>query len=278
MGSTTWKDALPYALRGALQRLRFRIHVAGYRSRRTRHSYGGFPLEVCLADPIGEGWYDHDWPELPEMALLRQGRLVSGARVFNLGAHQCVVALMLARTVGPAGSVIAVEASAFCARIGRCNRDANGASTVEVMHAVVAERSGRVGFNEATGMVERAPHWWSQPVEAVSIDDLTARYGAPDVVYMDIEGSECQALRGAKRTLAGARPDCFVEVHADWLDRFGGSVDEVLSHFRTPNYRVFLAAEMRDPFRPLAEMADLPSRGRFMMVALGRPAAADPTA
>ena len=61
---------------------------------------------------MGAGWYDHDWPELPEIALLKQHGLRPGARVFDIGAHQGVVALMLSKTVGPEGFVLAVEASA----------------------------------------------------------------------------------------------------------------------------------------------------------------------
>ncbi len=60
---------------------------------------------------MAEGWYDHDWVDvMNEITLLRKSRLKVGARVFDIGAHQAVVALLLSRTVGPTGEVIAVEA------------------------------------------------------------------------------------------------------------------------------------------------------------------------
>jgi hypothetical protein len=56
-----------------------------------QHICGGVPLTVLLADSLAEGWYDCDWPELPDIALLAQRTLKPCARVFDLGAHQAVV-------------------------------------------------------------------------------------------------------------------------------------------------------------------------------------------
>ena len=51
------------------------------------------------------------YPNLPELVLLREsGALRQGSNVFELGAHQGIVALILADAVGPQGTVIAVEA------------------------------------------------------------------------------------------------------------------------------------------------------------------------
>jgi hypothetical protein len=76
--------------------LRIKYAIRIFRRRAVTHVYHGSPLTVRLADPLAKGWYDHDWPELAEITLLRKGRLHEGARVFDLGAHQGVVALVLA--------------------------------------------------------------------------------------------------------------------------------------------------------------------------------------
>ena len=49
-------------------------------------------------------------------------------------------------------------------------------------------------------------------MDAYSIDDMTARFGRPDMLYVDIEGYECRVFHGAAKTLA-TDPDCFVEMH-----------------------------------------------------------------
>jgi hypothetical protein len=74
-----------------------RRRVARYRNRVVHHRYGGHELAISLEDPVADEWYDHDWPLPHELARLRASRLVPGARVFEIGAHQGIVALMLAR-------------------------------------------------------------------------------------------------------------------------------------------------------------------------------------
>src|SRR5262249_47043967 len=154
------------------------------------HTYGGFPFRIVISDPLAQGWYDCDWPVQPEIALLSQHRLRPGARVFDLGAHQCVVALMLARTVGLQGSVIALEANSHNARVGQRNRDANEAPQLQVLHAAVAERSGSITFNEGlNGRVDDGTGEWGRvEVPAYSIDDLADKHGTPDLLFLDVEG------------------------------------------------------------------------------------------
>src|SRR5690606_15846278 len=96
-------DRLAARLRGWYRR---RI-IRRFPRRIVEHIYGGHRLTVAIVDPLSAGWYDRDWPVLPELHELAQSRLRPGARVFNLGAHHGVIALMLAREVGTTGEVIA---------------------------------------------------------------------------------------------------------------------------------------------------------------------------
>ena len=103
------KQFVPPGIWTQLRLMRMQWGITSYSQRTAHHRFGSCELEVLLADPEGAGWYDHDWQELPELALLKQGRLKPGARVFDIGAHQCVVALMLAKVVGQDGFVLALE-------------------------------------------------------------------------------------------------------------------------------------------------------------------------
>ncbi len=261
------KAMVPKPLWNRLRMLRLRYSRASYRRRRVRHVYGGYELEVELVDPMGAGWYDHDHPELAEIALLKQHGLRPGARVFDIGAHQCVVALMLSKTVGPKGFVLAVEASPENCEAGEQNRKLNGADNCRVLHAAGAAQSGTLVFNRGTnGQVDDGSGDWGQiEVEAYSVDDLASRFGAPDVLFIDVEGFECELLRGAQKTLAG-KPDCFVEVHVNaGLEKFGGSVSTVLSLF-PPGYEFFAAAP-DSSFVPLKKDSAL-LLDRFFLVAI----------
>ncbi len=114
--------------------------------------------------------------------MLRSHGLKSGATVFDLGAHQCVVALILSRLVGSTGRVIAVEANAHNVEAARRNRELNLASQLEVVHAAIAEKSGTVLFNCGLngGVDDGSGQWGRVEVPAVSIDELACQHGMPE--------------------------------------------------------------------------------------------------
>ena len=265
------RGMLPKWLLARLRLAKLDRLVKSYRAREVRHTYGGVELTIHLADPLAEGWYDHDWPELSEIALLKRHRLGPGAVVFDLGAHQCVVALVLADIVGRRGRVVAIEASPHNAAAGLRNRILNGAEQLIVVNAAAAAERGRLIVNRGLNaqVDDGSGAWGRRDVPALSIDDLTRTYGAPDVLFIDVEGFECQVLRGARDSLA-QQPDCFVEVHAGvGLERLGGTADDVLGFFPPEAYDRFISREENGEFVPLARGAVLPST-RFFLVAIGR--------
>ena len=259
---------LPRPLRAAVRRRLLERRVAAFPSRVARHRYGGRELAVRIGDATAEAWYDRDWDEPPELALLRErGRLRPGARVFDLGAHQGLVALLLERAVSPGGTVLAVEASPHDAAVAAENLRLNAPAAVELLHAAVAARPGTVHFGLHGEVADGGGDWPTVEVEAVTIDGLAERYGPPDVLFLDVEGFEDEALSGAAAVLV-RRPDAFVEVHGDHLPRFGASVERVLAHFPADAYELLAADPDEGVFRPLDRAS--PPRGRFFLVALAR--------
>ena len=260
------KGILPRTVWARLRVFRIQYTLAHYKRRRVRHNYGGEELELELIDPMGAGWYDHDWPVLPEIAFLKQHRLKRGARVFDIGAHQCLVALMLSKAVGPEGTVVAVEANRENCDAGRRNAALNNAPNCKVLHAAGAARSGSLYINQGlNGQVDDGSgDWGKTEVRAVTVDDLTAEYGQPDVLFVDVEGFECMVLEGALKTLA-ARPDCFIEVHVGvGLEKFGGSVQRILDFF--PSGYHFFAAPPETDFLPLEEIRPQLFENRFFLI------------
>lgn len=240
------------------------------------HTYGGHRLKVALVDPLSAGWYDCDWPILPDVQHLRRSRLRPGARVFNLGAHHGVVALMLAREVGASGEVIAVEPLAHNAQTAITNRNLNAASHLTVLQAAVAAESGTIRLRDglqAQGLGEADTTHGSFFAEAVTIDDLASRFGTPDVVFIDVEGAEHQALAGATAVLASGG-DFVVELHVGCgLEALGGSVDDVLAHFPADRYSLFIRAERDDAFQAFSPGTPLLQDRCFLLAVSHTPAA-----
>jgi FkbM family methyltransferase len=234
------RASMPARLYGPIRARRVRRLIESYASRTVQHTYAGFPLTVTLRDPLGEGWYDRDWDEPAEISELRQGRLRPGARVFDIGAHQGVVALILAGVVGTEGHVVAVEAGPHNAAVARANVSANAVGNVTVLHAAGAAREGIISFREGlNGVLAEASAPGSVDVPAVTVDALADRFGPPDVVLIDVEGHEGHVLDGATRTIAAATTDFFAELHDAFdLAAAGSTAEEVLAHFDRVRFEV----------------------------------------
>jgi FkbM family methyltransferase len=261
-----------------------RLRVWKHRRTRTRyveriveHQYAGRPLRVIIGSPYGDR-YDHDWSELAEIAVLREGQLRPGALVFDLGASYGVIAMMLAAAVAPGGRVIALEAHPDDAELARRNGELNGCENLDCLHAAVARASGEIMFGHNGTVDDGAGRWGHIPVPAWSIDDLAERYGMPDVVFIDIEGFEHQALLGATRTLT-RRPDWFVEVHSAELGTYApSSAQDVIDCFDPDIYDLRAGVDRlglvpgngvvsRTTFRPLAECEASLLAQRFFLIA-----------
>jgi FkbM family methyltransferase len=256
--------SLPSPVLGKLRFVRDQIAMRTFRTRIVQHAYGGIELRVKLADKMSALWYDRNFDELPEISFLKDKRLKNGALVFDLGAHQGVIALLLARIVGQSGRVIAVEAGKYNFDLAIENKFLNGAENLSVVRSVVAPESGVL--TAFSGGINGSVSSAGEAVVSCSIDSLAAEFGTPDVVVLDLEGYECRALEGGTQTLKSGANWC-VEVHAGCgLESFGGSSEQVAKIFRDYGYDLYCQTDeyCRGEFRPMSAIPE----GRFFLIAI----------
>lgn len=272
---STAKSVLPSGVANRLRVAAYRWTLRRFRPYQARRSWAGYQFDLWISDPTSESWYGHDVPEVPpEMSFLAEHRLRAGATVFDCGAHQCVIAMVLAKFVGAAGKVVAVEASPHNYETALLNIRLNGAANVTAVHSAVSDTLDAIEFNvRSNGQVDDGTGKWGKvAVPSVTVDELTRRQGAPDVLFVDVEGFEAKVLRGAADTLARFRPDCFVEMHVGCgLEKFGGSVKSIAATLHGLGYRLWMSSPEAGAFIPFSDDSPLVA-SRFFLIAIAAPA------
>ncbi|MCW2999644.1 MAG: FkbM family methyltransferase [Solirubrobacterales bacterium] len=160
--------------------------------------------------------------EIPVQEALRR-TIAPGATVYDIGANIGFFAQLAARFAGAGGRVLAFEPVPAIAELVReAAQRSQLSGRIEVRAQAVAARSG----TEQLYVVDDAS--WSHlasrgnpggavltiDVPVVTLDEVVAA-GAPppDVIKLDVEGSEGDVLRGAHDVLRRHRPAIVLELH-----------------------------------------------------------------
>jgi FkbM family methyltransferase len=185
------------------------------------HAHAGLIVRGTLEPPVQE-------------ALRRL--LAPGAVFYDIGANVGFFTILGARLVGPTGRVIAFEPVPACARAVARNIALNGFGHAEIREQAVGAASGSarllvVGEASWSHLASTGRHADVRAeidVEVVAIDELVAA-GAippPDVLKIDTEGAELQAIDGMRATVGRHRPAIVCELH-DTNAQFCALMDEL---------------------------------------------------
>jgi FkbM family methyltransferase len=214
--ASSWYGRAPVPIAGGLGHL---LYV----------STADLPLDHAHAGLIVRGTL-----EPPVQEALR--RLLAPSHVFyDVGANIGFFTILGARLVGPGGRVVAFEPVPSCARAVTRNIELNGFDHAEIREEAVGAAGGRArllvvgeaswSHLESTG--RHADVRDEIEVTVVSIDELVANgtIPAPDVVKIDIEGAELQAIEGMRGVLERHRPAIVCELH-DTNEAFVALMDQ----------------------------------------------------
>ncbi len=148
--------------------------------------------------------------------------LKAGQTLFDVGANAGFYTLLGSKLVGPGGKVFAFEP--LPANLGHLREHLriNHVTNTEVIAAAVGRSKGRLQFAEAASpSMGRLDPGGGLEVDVVSLDELVAAGAVrpPDLIKMDIEGGEVEALKGARVVLATHRPQLLLATHGWELHR-----------------------------------------------------------
>lgn len=144
-------------------------------------------------------------------------RLVgAGDVVIDCGANQGIYSCAFAALVGPRGKVLAFEPQPYAVEALRNNLELNGFGQVTVEQAAVSDREGQAALDLSCGstaasIVHDFGRAKSMPVRTTSLSRAAAGLERLDLIKMDIEGAEYQALMGGKSLIDRFRPHIVLE-------------------------------------------------------------------
>ena len=280
-------------------RCRSAIRTLGLRSvalslHRSYHAvYGGlrsrFRIEVEGAEVVfvtedshSKRFFHHryrpgQWHEPPVTRQIL--RHLPGAKTFadvgaHLGYYGCI-----AGALDRDRRVFLFEMNHNLAPIIQRNLDANRLENAEVVNHPVSDRRKTVsydrdstdaGLSMASG--KDKPETPSHQIETVTLDDFFEERGVvPDVIKMDVQGAELEALKGAERLLREHHPVLFLEVHPTFVGDFGVTVGEIYDYLTVDlNYKLQRIEEHRraaaaDRLHDITDVKDLPTTTHMLL-------------
>lgn len=167
-----------------------------------------------------------------------------GMLLFDIGASFGVFSLACAKFGGRA---VAVEPSAIGTKMIETQLKLNGlGGAVEVVQAAAGELAGSIEMLSsgvfADGYLKVVPGRSQREttrVDVTTVDDLSARFGTPSHLKIDVEGYEGAVLEGARQLLNESSPLIFLELHSEMVVASGGNPSQSLDQLLNAGYKVF---------------------------------------
>jgi FkbM family methyltransferase len=155
----------------------------------------------------------------PHIASLLQRRLRRGTVFFDIGANVGYYTLFASTLVGDAGRVVAFEPGPDNFQMLTEHIRINECTNVISVQKALSDIPGVVRFDGTARMMCKLSDRGNIEVECTTIDAFIRESGiSPEILKMDIEGAEIQALRGARYCLSEIRPEIILSVHDGLLD------------------------------------------------------------
>ena len=201
----------------------------------------GESFQFYTGDLTAQLWYEgdhHEW--MLEIPFILDHMLSPTDTVFEVGSHHGFHLIPMARRVSRA---IAIEPNPHNVAILKKNLDLNSLNNVTVVQAAIGDSAGRIAIlqdtNEGGVISSGMSDLPTISVDLLSLDQLAEKFGFPQFLKIDVEGFEDRVLKGASQIMRH-RPKIAIEVHVDWIARYGSSVEELLGLLRLDDYEVWI--------------------------------------
>lgn len=189
------------------------------------------PVSFCVDPPVGDAaarWLlEHDWIDEPVHRMFVD-LVEPGMRVLDLGSRLGTFSLPAAAL---GAHVLAIDASPHHVELLKAAALHNRFDQLDVALGVIAAPAHPPAVEVA-----------GNEVPATTVDELLEERGwdGVELVKMDIEGAEPEALAGMERVFSRGRPPILLQSNGSRLPLFGSSVSELRQLLADLGYELLL--------------------------------------
>ncbi len=192
--------------------------------------------------------------------------LSKGDTFIDIGANHGSFSIVASTLVGNEGYIAAVEPQPRLAKAVEQSLTANAVCNFRVYPLAVGDTEGEIelliprGTSGSAGLFPE--HSATHEYQVVKVDirrfeDLVDWHSFPGktVIKLDIEGSECAFLSGARKMITARKPDLIIEVHPGTLKASGITGEALKSLLHELGYRHYAEIDQPTKSFPIEELS-----------------------
>ena len=209
---------------------------------------GNLKLKVELCDWIQQQIYFLDYSDINGINFLKKN-LRKGAVFLDIGANIGAYTLIGSKLVGENGKVFAFEPVGNIRETLNTNISTNNLKNITVIDQAVYDKNIDlelfISNKKNKGMSSIYRHSQEsgekETVKAIKIDDFVKLNNVPkiDLIKLDIEGAELNAILGMTKTIHRFHPTFIMEISDDILENSSQEKNNIFSLMKTLNYKPY---------------------------------------
>ncbi len=210
-----------------------------------------------------------------------EGIVSAGDQVIDVGANVGAHTMHLARAVGPTGTVVAIEPTKFAFQklLGNLELNPDLKGRVLPRQAIVVGEPGAKGPEQLysgwplAGEADLHPKHRGRPestagARALTLDELVADPRDVNLIKLDVDGHECDVLRGGTRVLSESSPPILLELAPYVFEDTAGSLEELVDILHEHGYELRTMDDSRQLPGSASELrAQIPDGGSLNALA-----------